>query len=64
MARMTGESASAETLISRIRDEVLGFVDMQQVTTFGELANLITSACRRRIGEGVPHAVLGGCRGL
>lgn len=52
MARMTGESASAETLISRIRDEVLGFVDMQQVTTFGELANLITSGFAARIGGG------------
>ena len=64
MARMTGESASAETLISRIRDEVLGFVDMQQVTTFGELANLITSGFAAVLVEGVPYAVLGGLQGF
>ena len=61
---MTGESASAETLISRIRDEVLGFVDMQQVTTFGELANLITSGFAAVLVEGCPTLFWAGCRGL
>ena len=64
MARMTGEAASAEALIARIRDEVLGFVDMQQVTTFGELTNLITSGFAAVLVDGVPYAVLGGLQGF
>ena len=58
MTRMTGTAASPEALISRIRDEVLGFVDLLQVTTLDELTNLITSGFAAILTEGVPYACL------
>ena len=64
MTRMTGTAASPEALISRIRDEVLGFVDLLQVTTLDELTNLITSGFAAILTEGVPYAVLGGLQGF
>ena len=42
MTEMTG-SYTPEALIARIRDEVLGFTDMLQVTTMDELMNLVAS---------------------
>ena len=59
MTEMTG-SYTPEALIARIRDEVLGFTDMLQVTTMDELMNLVASGFGAILVDGVPFAVLGG----
>ena len=59
MMQMKGKYTPAE-LIARIRDEVLGFVDMLQVSTMEELMNLVASGFGAVLVDGVPFAVLGG----
>lgn len=59
MARMKGKF-TPEELIARIRDEVLGFVDLLQVSTMDELMNLVASGFGAVLVDGVPFAVLGG----
>lgn len=59
MTEMTG-SYTPEALIARVRDEVLGFTDMLQVTTMDELMNLVASGFGAILVDGVPFAVLGG----
>ena len=60
MTGLSGEGQPPEQLMSRIRDEVLGFTDLLQVTTMEELTNLITSGFAAVLMDGVPFAVLGG----
>lgn len=59
LTEMKGEY-TPDQLITRIRDEVLGFVDMLQVTTMEELMNLVASGFGAVLVDGVPFAVLGG----
>ena len=54
MTEMTG-SYTPEALIARIRDEVLGFTDMLQVTTMDELMSLVASG-PWGLGEPLPGA--------
>lgn len=59
MASIQG-SYTPEALMAHIRDDVLGFVDMLQVTTMQEMMNLIASGFGAILVNGVPYAVLGG----
>ena len=56
---LTG-SYEPEALMGHIRDDVLGFTDILQVTTMQELINLVTSGFGAILVDGVPYAVLGG----
>lgn len=49
-----------EELMGHIRDDVLGFVDMLQVSTMQELMELVASGFGAVLIDGVPYAVLGG----
>ena len=49
-----------EELMAHIRDNVLGFTDILQVTTMEELMNLVASGFGAVMMDGVPFAVLGG----
>lgn len=60
MTKLTGQGLSSRQLMDRIRDEVLGFTDLLQVSTIEELTNLITSGFAAVLMDEVPFAVLGG----
>lgn len=59
LTRMTG-TFTPTALLTRIRDEVIGFVDMLQVSTMEELMNLVASGFGAILVDGAPFAVLGG----
>ncbi len=59
LTEMTGSYTPIE-LITRLRDEVVGFVDMLQVSTMDELMNLVASGFGAILVDGAPFAVLGG----
>lgn len=60
MTKLTGQGLSSRQLMDLIRDEVLGFTDLLQVSTIEELTNLITSGFAAVLMDEVPFAVLGG----
>lgn len=59
MTAITG-TYTPERLMTHIRDDVLGNVDMIQVSTMPELINLIISGFGAVLMDGVPYALLGG----
>ncbi len=59
MTQIAGDY-TPEELMGHIRDDVLGFVDMLQVSTMQELMELVASGFGAVLIDGVPYAVLGG----
>ena len=59
LTSITGAYTPQE-LLNHIRDDVLGYVDMLQVTTMPELINLVASGFGAVLVDGAPCAVLGG----
>ena len=53
-------SFEPDALLNHIRDEVLGFTDILQVSTMQELIELVTSGFGAVLVDGAPFAVLGG----